>query len=76
MKGIMNALFGGDGLFIGRLTGPGKVWLQTLTMPNLAHALVPYMGGEAQQSNVQSGIAGGVAGGVAGSILRDMFGGG
>lgn len=42
MKGIKNALFGGDGLFIARLTGPGKVHLQTLTMPNLAHALIPY----------------------------------
>jgi len=42
MKGIKNALFGGDGLFIARLTGPGAVYLQTLTMPNLAHALIPY----------------------------------
>jgi uncharacterized protein (TIGR00266 family) len=74
MKGIMNAIFGGDGLFIARLTGPGKVWLQTLTMPNLAHALAPYLGKENAQ-NVQSTIGGGIAGGVAGSILRDMFGG-
>jgi uncharacterized protein (TIGR00266 family) len=76
MKGIMNALFGGDGLFIAQLTGPGKVWLQTLTMPNLAHALLPYMGGEQAQSNVQSGVAGGVVGGVASTLMRDIFGGG
>jgi uncharacterized protein (AIM24 family) len=69
MRGIMNAVFGGDGLFIGRLTGPGKVWLQTLTMPNLAHALSPYLGNEPAQTT-QAGIAGGIAGG----ILRDMFG--
>ena len=43
MKGRKNALFGGDSLFIAQLTGPGKVWPQTLTMPNLAHALVPYL---------------------------------
>jgi uncharacterized protein (TIGR00266 family) len=43
MKGLKNALFGGDGLFIAKLTGPGKIWLQTLTMPNLAHALIPYL---------------------------------
>ena len=49
MRGISNALFGGDGLFIAHLTGPGKVWLQTLTLPNLAHALAPYMGAEATQ---------------------------
>src|SRR5476649_2328823 len=36
MPGLKNAIFGGDGLFIARLTGPGKIWLQTLTMPKLA----------------------------------------
>jgi uncharacterized protein (TIGR00266 family) len=43
MKGISNAIFGGDGLFLATLTGPGRVWLQTLPLPNLAHALAPYM---------------------------------
>ncbi len=75
MKGIMNAIFGGDGLFIAQLTGPGKVWLQSLTMPNLAHALTPYLGRQEAQV-AQTGIAGGIAGGVAGSLLKDMFGGG
>lgn len=71
MRGISNALFGGDGLFIAHLTGPGKVWLQTLTLPNLAHALAPYMGAEAAGGNVQAGVAGGVAG----SVLKGLFGG-
>ena len=74
MRGIMNAVFGGDGLFIARLTGPGKVWLQTLTMPNLAHALEPYLSRDRQASNAQAGVTGGLAGGVAGAVLRDMFG--
>jgi uncharacterized protein (AIM24 family) len=74
IKGVMNAIFGGDGLFIAQLTGPGKVWLQTLTMPNLAHAMLPYLGRESG-GNAQSAIGGGIAGGVAGSILKDMFGG-
>jgi uncharacterized protein (TIGR00266 family) len=43
MKGITNAIFGGDGLFLAALTGPGRVWLQTLPLPNLAHALMPYL---------------------------------
>ncbi|RAI39234.1 TIGR00266 family protein [Rhodoplanes roseus] len=43
IKGIRNALFGGDGLFLARLTGPGKVWLQTLTTEGLAHAVAPYL---------------------------------
>jgi uncharacterized protein (TIGR00266 family) len=71
MRGISNALFGGDGLFIAHLTGPGKVWLQTLTLPNLAHALAPYMGAEAATGNVQAGVAGGVAT----SVLKGLFGG-
>jgi uncharacterized protein (TIGR00266 family) len=70
MRGITNALFGADGLFIAHLTGPGKVWLQTLTLPNLAHALQPYLGKEAVAQTAQAGIAGGVAG----AVLRDMFG--
>jgi uncharacterized protein (TIGR00266 family) len=70
MRGISNALFGGDGLFIAHLTGPGKVWLQTLTLPNLAHALLPYMGKETVTQTTQAGIAGGIAG----AVLKDMFG--
>ena len=43
MRGVKNALFGGDGLFLVRLSGPGKVWLQTLTAPGLAHTLSHYL---------------------------------
>ncbi|WP_342630037.1 AIM24 family protein [Nguyenibacter vanlangensis] len=43
LPGIRNKLFGGDGFFLARLTGPGRVWLQTLTMPGLAHTLAPYL---------------------------------
>jgi uncharacterized protein (AIM24 family) len=71
MPGIKNMFFGGDGIFVARLTGPGKVWLQSLTLPNLAHALSPFMGGaEVTTTNVGSGIAGGIAS----NVLRDMFG--
>jgi uncharacterized protein (TIGR00266 family) len=72
MRGIKNALFGGDGLFIARLTGPGKVWLQSLTVPGFAHALQPYL---AQQPvpPVQATEAG-IVGGVAGSVLGGIFG--
>jgi uncharacterized protein (TIGR00266 family) len=48
VPGIKNKIFGGDGLFLLRLTGPGKVWLQSLSLPMLAHALEPYL---PQQSN-------------------------
>ncbi|MFI1916330.1 TIGR00266 family protein [Nocardia sp. NPDC020380] len=43
MRGVRNVLFGGDGLFLAALTGPGRVWLQSLTITNLAHALIPYL---------------------------------
>lgn len=43
ISGVKNMLFGGDGLFLVRLRGPGKVWLQTLTPSKLAHALAPYL---------------------------------
>ncbi len=65
MRGIKNALFGGDGLFVARLTGPGRVWLQTLTVPNLAHALAPFLGGENNTS--QAGVAGAVLGSIFGN---------
>jgi uncharacterized protein (AIM24 family) len=42
VPGIRNLFFGGDGLFLAELRGPGSIWLQTLTLPNLAHALAPY----------------------------------
>jgi uncharacterized protein (AIM24 family) len=69
MRGITNALFGGDGLFIARVTGPGKVWLQSLTVPGLAHAIAPYMVGD-QASSTASGAT---AGAVAASFLKDIF---
>lgn len=43
VPGIKNKLFGGDGIFLVRLTGPGDVWLQSLTLPGLAAALEPYL---------------------------------
>jgi len=70
LPGIQNMIFGGDGLFVARLMGPGKVWLQSLTLPNLAHAIAPYLGRADQTSAVQSGVAGGIAG----SIIKDFFG--
>ena len=43
MPGIRNALFGGEGLFLATLTGPGRVWLQSMTMQHLAHAIQEYL---------------------------------
>lgn len=43
VKGIGNALFGGEGLFNTKLTGPGKIWLQTMPRNVMAGALAPYI---------------------------------
>lgn len=45
VKGFKNVLFGGEGLFLTTLTGPGKVWLQTMSVSELAKRIVPYIGG-------------------------------
>lgn len=42
IKGVSNALFGGEGLFNTKITGPGHVWLQTMPMPQFADSLRPY----------------------------------
>lgn len=42
VSGIKNALFGGEGIFNTRVTGPGKVVLQTMPINNLAATLAPY----------------------------------
>lgn len=74
LRGIRNMIFGGDGLFVSRLTGPGKVWLQSLTLPNFAHALAPYMGKAEVQASAAAAAQGGVTGVVANNILKDFFG--
>ncbi len=43
VKGFKNILFGGEGLFLTTLTGPGRVWLQTMTMPSFAKRLIPFL---------------------------------
>jgi uncharacterized protein (AIM24 family) len=43
MRGITNALFGGDGLHLVALTGPGRVWLQSMPLASLAGALAPFL---------------------------------
>ena len=43
VKGFKNILFGGEGLFLTTVEGPGKVWLQTMTASELASKLVPFM---------------------------------
>lgn len=43
VPGVKNMLFGGEGLFNTVITGPGRVWLQTMPISNVAGALRPYI---------------------------------
>ena len=43
IKGIKNMLFSGEGLFLATLTGPGKIWLQSMPIRNLAKKIIPYI---------------------------------
>lgn len=55
VKGFKNVLFGGQGLFLTTLTGPGKVWLQTLTAQEMAERLIPYIPHTSTNVNVGGG---------------------
>ena len=43
VHGAKNIFFGGEGLFHTVLTGPGRVWLQTMPIYNVANAIRPYI---------------------------------
>jgi uncharacterized protein (AIM24 family) len=43
IKGVTNVLFGGEGLFLANVSGPGQIWLQTMPLPNLAARLGKYI---------------------------------
>lgn len=71
---VKTALFGGEGLFLARMTGPGTVWLQSLPFSRLASrifAAAPQRGGSREEGSVLGGLA---AGGVAGGLMGGLFG--
>lgn len=43
VRGIKTILFGGEGLFLARLRGPGRVWLQTMPLANLAKQVIRFV---------------------------------
>ena len=68
VKGIKNKIFGGDGIFLAELTGPGRIWLQSLPLARLAAALGEY--GAAQGAEAGAGAVAGA------SIMKGILGGG
>jgi uncharacterized protein (TIGR00266 family) len=69
---IKTALFGGEGLFLAKLTGPGTLWLQSLPFSRLASrvfAAAPQQGGRKEEGGGLLGLAAG------GSLLGGIIGG-
>jgi len=68
---VKTALFGGEGLFLAKLTGPGTVWMQSMPFSRLASrvfAAAPQRGGHREEGSVLGGLAGG-------SLLGGLIGG-
>jgi len=68
VPGIRNMIFGGDGIFLAVLTGPGSVWLQTLPISRLAHQISEYLP-HTEDRQTGSMAGGALLGGIVGSIL-------
>ena len=78
-RGFKNVLFGGEGLFLATLTGPGHIWLQSMPILNLAEEIgryLPNRGADSGASSAAGGLAVGGALGVAGGLLGGLLGGG
>ncbi len=64
--GIKTALFGGEGIFFATVTGPGKVWIQSLPFSRLADRIIasaPQMGGQRRGEGSILGTLGGMMSG-------------
>ncbi len=66
--GFKNALFGGEGIFLAHLKGPGEVYLQSLPFSRLADRI--FAASRYQSKGEQKGIAG-----IGGGLLGGLFGG-
>lgn len=64
VSGIKTALFGGEGLFLVHLTGPGKVFLQTLPFSRMANRVISAAGYGGSKGEVRRG------GGILGKLLN------
>ena len=76
VSGFKNVLFGGEGLFLATLRGPGHVWLQSMPILNLAEEIARYLptgpgegGGSGGGGGL--GVAGALLGALAGSSMNN-----
>jgi uncharacterized protein (TIGR00266 family) len=82
VRGFRNILFGGEGLFLAHLRGPGKIWLQSMPIMILAEEIgrhLPNSGSDSGSTSSGAALGGAVAGGagaVIGGLLGGLFSGG
>ena len=62
--GFKNALFGGEGLFLAHLTGPGKVYLQSLPFSRLAGRIMAASSASVGERKGAAGLGGEILGGI------------
>lgn len=70
IPGLANKFFGGNGFFLADLTGPGRVWLQSMSIQMLAGAIAEYLpnsGNGGDSGGGSSGMVDGIIGGVFGN---------
>ncbi|UCD07460.1 MAG: AIM24 family protein [Candidatus Aenigmatarchaeota archaeon] len=63
VKGVKNMIWGGEGLFLATCTGPGRVWVQSLPVSELAGKLAEYLPGHRGSGSLAAGV-------VLGSMMR------
>ncbi len=69
VQGLANRYMGSDGHHFAVLTGPGRIWLQSMPLPMLAGVIGEYMPDRDDHHGAE-----GVAAGIGGAkILGDMF---
>jgi uncharacterized protein (TIGR00266 family) len=64
VSGIKTALFGGEGIFLAHLTGPGTIYLQTLPFSRMANRVISAAGSWGSRDEVRRG------GGILGQLLN------
>ncbi|MDO7842588.1 TIGR00266 family protein [Sphingomonas immobilis] len=60
VRGVKSMIFGGEGVFFARLTGPGKVWIQSLPFARLAGRVIAVAGPTGGQNRGEGSLLGGL----------------
>ncbi|MDB6086334.1 MAG: hypothetical protein JWN43_4215 [Gammaproteobacteria bacterium] len=78
VPGFRNILFGGEGLYLATLTGPGRVWLQSMPIMNLAEEIGRYLPGSGSRDGsgtpLGHALTGAATVATVGGLLGGIFG--